>query len=191
MSGIWMPGQPRPISDANKQKTEVENSNVLIEKKKNSPLRATKLSGTTMNMRFMQRNAESKSERYLNGVILHAKTPIDDSNDDSETQQRHDAQHNHPDSLACATATPCDMYGAQANILGRRSFGGFNPPMARAWQEDRLAIKNLGKVGVASDKELLQKYKHFVDSGKRRTDEPIGKLDDKLKRKRRKAQSLS
>ena len=62
-------------------------------------------------------------------------------------------------------ATTSDMYGPQ--MIGRRSFGGFNPPMEEAWKTSKAAMEgdesafNKKKQSI-SDEELIRRYQEIA-----------------------------
>lgn len=83
------------------------------------------------------------------------------------------------------------MYGIQASIVGRRSFGGFNAAAEEAWKNSKAVANserddnnNNTKQERISDEELLQRYQDIVNqrseaaSASRR---PIGNLKSKRK----------
>lgn len=83
-------------------------------------------------------------------------------------------------------ATPVDMYGMQAALIGRRSFGGFNSAMEEAWKESKASLEDHSdrpRKAKVSDEELIQRYQDIV---KKRSDSsrPVGNLRDKAKTKR-------
>ena len=187
MSGFWMPGQAKPSADKEQQPRQQHGDG-----SKSLRPEAKKLSGTTMNMRFMQRNASKKeSTREQEEDCMDTShmeqdsSPVKDNNTPQQVHQIDETgnsdwynlhQELEEESAPFGTATPTDMYGVEANLLGRRSFGGFHPPMARAWQECRLAI---------------HKNNDNSSKGRKRRTSPIGNLDQKLKKKKRRRKSRS
>jgi hypothetical protein len=86
----------------------------------NTPLRKTKLSGTTMNMRFMMRKQpqqDSDTSKPLTSP-QHANTP--------------DRQPRHSEAQSSNQSEQDPVF---INIIGRRSFGGFNRHTENAWNE--------------------------------------------------------
>jgi hypothetical protein len=87
-------------------------------------------------------------------------------------------------------ATPDDMYGMQSSLIGRRSFGGFNPAMQEAWKDAKASLENeLSEGGKSkqkvSDEELLQRYQDLVQK-RSESSRPVGNLNkDKANRKKR------
>lgn len=64
---------------------------------------------------------------------------------------------------AVERATPLDMYGReQCLVLGRRSFGGFNPVAAANWYAQNQEGQQQAREPKASDAELLRRYKDLA-----------------------------
>ena len=89
----------------------------------NNPARKTKLSGTTMNMRFMMRQ-QAKPEMDHGSDTSSAPMAV-------ESIQTH-SQPQHRDAKYSAAAGEESVF---INVLGRRSFGGFNCHAENAWNE--------------------------------------------------------
>ena len=162
-----------------------------------------KLSGSTMNMKFMQRKNEMQS--YVNKNHHHQQqhkkqsTPIKADNNDDPMQMDMDSdsvaseeddgplispllQHQHPSILRgveedapidTSPATTSDMYGISVDIIGRRSFGGFNRSIESTWKDSYRAHREEGnsrnnnnnrnnKNKHISDEELLARYANLV-----------------------------
>jgi hypothetical protein len=150
----------------------------------------TKLTGATMNMRFMKRkdenqhyanNRKSPKEETLATRETSAAMEVDDNNNDDDSSSSYNEQE-------FAQATPSEMYGVQSDLMGRRSFGGFNPAMEDAWAESRGMIENqrqetLSEKQRVSDEELVKRYQQLVQ--KRVDSRPTGGRDHH-KRKRSK-----
>lgn len=169
-----------------------------------------KLSGLTMNMRFMKRKNEDDAQRRRRQSSTSCAMDIDGP-DDERSPARHRAQHEMDSSgeesndddddddnddkesgLPYSVATPSDMYGA--NFLGRRSFGGFNRPMEAAWNLSRRELQGKRAKSDASDQELLNRYKDYIDMGKRRSQSQIDhpqQPSNNSRQKRRRKTSLS
>jgi len=87
----------------------------------------------------------------------------DDDTSDSDSDDDDDVVMTEASSRFSA-ATASDMYGhGQVSLIGRRSFGGFNPTIAEAWQfsqqtADQAAMSSNNKKSKLSDKELVQRY---------------------------------
>lgn len=85
-------------------------------------------------------------------------------------------------------ATSVDMYGSPATLIGRRSFGGFNAAVERAFNDSKASSENQTSTRPQqkiSDEELLKRYKETVmqrDDGDRRG---VGNLDGKMKKRKR------
>lgn len=126
---------------------------------------AKKLSGATMNMRFMQRKTALTAQQSLlpsTGTTrtTHTAASCGAQSQDPLVDQKmsHDAQHelsriahdaarhgdleinNHNIGVSSEKATPSEMYGVyQSNIIGRRSFGGFHKHMEETWNRSYQA----------------------------------------------------
>ena len=86
-----------------------------------------------------------------------------------------------------APVTSSDMYGIRVDVVGRRSFGGFNRVMEDTWKASYRAQKegdaSKSKGETISDEELLTRYANLAkqrngDDASRR---PVGNLGDKKK----------
>ena len=156
-----------------------------------------RLSGGTMNMRFMKRR-----KTPTNGI----------SNDDSEKQtpgshkkpsphkmvQNNDAmdigvndgisiEKDCEDGSKYVTATSVDMYGIEASLIGRRSFRGFNAPIERIWKDSKGCLENRGVKGnKVTDEELLRRYQDTaIERGRAQGARGVGNLEKKNKSKKR------
>jgi hypothetical protein len=147
-----------------------------------------------MGMRFMQRSAQADAA---------SKQALDEQNSDKMewTKESNEAGDDHAmdeeadietSSNYCAqAATASDMYGLKSDLVGRRSFGGFNQSAENAWRS-ALDAWEKGKIGDKaakqniSDEELLRRYEDYVkgrgDMVERRAD-PVGGLEKKLKKR--------
>jgi hypothetical protein len=170
---MWKPGASKPSPDDEQEKKAPEEPQNESKPSKKSPPRTHGLSGLTLNMRFMQRQKASgeQDEEKATPMDADESSSVEDDDDDERIR-----------------ATPRDMFGDQALLLGRRSFGGFNRIVEQAWMDCYRSIRNekSGKSASAlSDKELLDRYEKL--SNRKRQDRPIGNLDEKIKKKRRKS----
>jgi hypothetical protein len=216
---MWQPGESKPEAasdpmDVNADTVELGEATPKGKGSKNTPVgslqkgtppsSSKKLSGTTMNMRFMQRKAEEKKQQEESkrrrsagsmavDQVVSPKRPQhtnDDGEDDDDDDDMSDDDEDDDE-----TGTPAfqvagteDMYGPQAHVLGRRSFGGFNRPMEEASKsfhgsEDPLDGNN--KKPKVSDDELLKRYEVYVKNGRQREGaaRPVGNLQNKRKAK--------
>mmetsp|Transcript_20642 Transcript_20642/g.44943 ORF Transcript_20642/g.44943 Transcript_20642/m.44943 type:complete len:282 (+) Transcript_20642:59-904(+) len=159
-----------------------------------------RLSGGTMNMRFMKRRKDeissNKSNNEEENMQSHSKKSSPHSriqtNDAMDTGDGHDDSSTEMDDVDgsnYAQANSVDMYGIEASLIGRRSFRGFNEPIERIWKDSKACIEN-GEVssrkGKVSDEELLLRY-HDISSQRRNSsgERGIGSLDKKSKNKKR------
>lgn len=166
-----------------------------------------------MNMRFMKRKQETEEqEKERKRMSLeraqasltedttastvpasqseHRSAP-DHGNDDDGDDMVMDETAMATSSEAYQVATSIDMYGIQAAIIGRRSFGGFNPAMEEAWKESKASLdldsstpnKRSTKKPQESDEELIRRYQEMA---KKRSESSrvVGNLGDKSKPKR-------
>lgn len=155
---------------------------------RSEPKAAQQLSGATRNMRFMQRNnshspkqqaAHEKGGRVRVAQITVAAAALEDTNEtaagisaagsaDSVASPSGRAQQSPPppDGLPVVVerATPLDMYGPdQCAVLGRRSFGGFNPAVAENWHAQRQDRQAAARAPQRSDADLLRRYKDLAE----------------------------
>jgi len=166
----------------------------------------TGLSGATMGMRFMKRKAEAaeaakrkeaaeaeaKAKAEREQMEWEAAAGKSGGGRDAEEGEAMDEEED-DDCMAPQIATITDMYGAGADIVGRRSFGGFNKAVAETWNESLHMREKVGSGADGeklSDAELLRKYENVVKG--RSGDRPgqrIGNLAEKAKKRRGNAQS--
>ena len=182
-----------------------------------------KLSGATMNMRFMTRKKETHSNSKNHQQQHHSpyqSPPTTQSPGNSKLQSENDPmqidtedsapamspflqQHSYPHALRAVEdapidmtpATTSDMYGISVDIIGRRSFGGFNRSIENTWKASYRTHKedgnhrssssnNASQDQKVSDEELLARYANLVKNrnGKEDTSrKPVGNLGDKVR----------
>jgi hypothetical protein len=90
----------------------------------------------------------------------------DDAMEIDETEVPDDDDDSTNAAAPFSKATPADMYGMGATLIGRRSFGGFNQAMEDAWKGCKATLENRSeskKKEKVSDEELLKRYKDSVD----------------------------
>ena len=157
-----------------------------------------RLSGGTMNMRFMKRhkpdaNKESSDrtapDSHTKQSPAHARIQNNDAMD-IDTENDTKAENDYNDGSKYAPANSVDMYGIEAQLIGRRSFRGFNAPIERIWKESKGRLENRGlndRPGKkVSDEELLQRYKDIArERGNKGGSRGIGNFDKKNKNKNR------
>lgn len=244
---MWEPGTAPPGSGKktpNKQQSKKTNKATLA----SSPLEGTgqilaspadessskksttpkRLSGATMNMRFMKRKEETRQQekererRRRSADGSDSAIPVANNNNNNSTSAiapapaaspltqpgtpavpstttSNRSQNNiddamevdEPNSYTLANyqvATPVDMYGMQASLIGRRSFGGFNAAMEDAWKESKASLEDRSdedrrRKTKVSDEELIQRYQDIVKK-RSESSRPVGNLRDKAKTKR-------
>jgi hypothetical protein len=136
---MWKPGTEKP--------------NESSSKRENLPaqLRTTELSGTTRNMRFMQRKTlKSGTEK---------EKPNADTPQASKATEALDAIESVVETeKVVQPATNLDIYSYNGAIpLGRRSFGGFNPVVASNWYSQQKEKTSKKEIKI-SDEELLRRF---------------------------------
>ena len=191
-----------------------------------------KLSGSTMNMKFMQRKNEmqayanrNQQERRKSSpkkqptpakagrddpMQMDMDTPADDDDSDAPAISSL-LQHQHPHTLGVkdapvdmTPATTSDMYGISVDIIGRRSFGGFNKHIETTWKTSyRSHTENNNHFSSnnkhVSDEELLARYANLVKHRKSNTNgannanedmsrKTIGNFGDKVKPRKKQQQ---
>lgn len=183
---MWAPGPGTPQPAAKEMDTSKR-----VRSAEPAQSNKTQLSGATRNMRFMQRgntahnNNKSKAEGEYEGnrngsndqFAKHfqerQRDPnMNDPDKGAITSEAHHQQTNKKRHDVVKVATPLDMYGReQCLVLGRRSFGGFNPVTAENWyaqtqhhRHDEKASSSSSRKGSSaiSDEELLKRYKSLV-----------------------------
>lgn len=178
-----------------------------------------RLSGATMNMKFMKRKQERQDQDHqrkrlsiegtgTTAILAAATTPSSTSvseqqprttpppavgrPDNTVTSQHHesmdiDDHHSTPtNQMNFEVATPIDMFGMQAALIGRRSFGGFNTAMEDAWKQSEASLKqqpNQAKKSKISDEELIKQYQDIVNKRSEST-RAVGNLRAKSMPKR-------
>ncbi|CAJ1954451.1 unnamed protein product [Cylindrotheca closterium] len=192
---MWKPGteQPTPRTpQVESPKNGAKEGKPSAEK----PISSAKkrLSGATMNMRFMKRKKETDDyveERRKSGV---QSSPIPTPNEKQPTNptpeatrtDKMDIDDDASTSDEFAQTTTLGLHGMDAMLIGRRSYGGFNPAVEDAWEKSIAAIENrsLEPSRKISDEELMRQYEAIVKerSGSSR---PIGNLNGKKGKKKR------
>mmetsp|Transcript_19730 Transcript_19730/g.49080 ORF Transcript_19730/g.49080 Transcript_19730/m.49080 type:complete len:210 (-) Transcript_19730:56-685(-) len=209
---MWKPGTEKPsgslLSKSNEKKKKkgsrpnldlsINDGGGALSLKAKSPSSATprkRLSGGTMNMRFMKRrksdidgnkNGESEKPTPASQTKLPSHKRLQ-NNDAMDIESDNDdaSEKGFGDESKYAAATSVDMYGIEASLIGRRSFRGFNAPIERIWKDSKGRLENRGlndRPGKkVSDEELLQRYK---DIARERGSRGVGNLDKKNKKRR-------
>ena len=145
-----------------------------------------RLTGATMNMRFMTRSAEKDAVEKEENL-----------NDNMEWSKPTAAQHQISQLDKCFAlpekASDVDMYGISADLIGRRSFKKFNVAVEESFQNSldvKIFHKSRSKVknSTVSDEEMIERYKKYVRGGDS-LPAPIGGLGNKDKKKRRNSKS--
>lgn len=171
---MWKPGTAAPPSLENVSPKTPQNKKQIQTPKSSNSGKKTKLSGATMGMRFMQRknNAATEAKR-INEEKNKAKA--EQAKDEWTIQRRDindagdsmDVEEEKPPDKIPQTANSSDMYGISAEIIGRRSFGGFHKSVADTYNDALQSIqynrvaKKAGKQHI-SDDELLRRYEKYV-----------------------------
>jgi hypothetical protein len=151
-----------------------------------------RLSGATLNMKFMKRKKELNQHQSPNQQQQQDTSQQDDDHNNQRSrrpqqQQQEstvdmDIDQDNP-TMAPSTrgrqgvctqqngeerygrATSADMYGIEGSIIGRRSFRGFNPAMERSWKDCKASLENRQHDvprEKISDEELLRRYQHIA-----------------------------
>ena len=253
---MWQPGTPSPAAGKNSsQKKNKKQKNKTHEESLTPPLQGSesirgstnakgttptamsstpkRLSGATMNMRFMKRKQETQEQENerkrvtleraqasmgfettttetattsprsaLSATVLTAAAPSPQipaplvaenefkECDDDDNDNNMDTDE--PTTQGYQVATPIDMYGLQAALLGRRSFGGFNTAIEDAWKTSKESLEmdasidrpNRKKQQQATEEELIQQYQDIVKK-RSESSRAVGNLKDKGRRQRR------
>ena len=196
---MWKPGtaklppRPSPSNDKKSPKTPTSGD---IPKSGSTSSTKKRLTGATLNMRFMKRKKETQQhepsrssqssphQHHQNNNALSspasAQSPLRKHDDDAMEVVEED--------VPFSRATPSDMYGMQASLPGRRSFGGFNPAMEEAWKDSKAMLENIRRDKPnqkVTDEELIQRYEDIVKQRSDKASRPIGNLSAKKKQKQR------
>lgn len=193
-----------------------------------APVSQKKLSGSTMNMKFMTRKKETQAFARKNNQQQNnqqspaaAQSPVATAagaaaTDDDPMQVDMDSssapaamsplvqqQHSYPNTssrggaipIDMVPATTSDMYGISVDIVGRRSFGGFNRSVENTWKASYQSHQEDGANGsngsnskdTLSDEQLLARYANLAKNrggGGNKEDmsrQAVGNLGDKVK----------
>lgn len=162
-----------------------------------------KLSGATLNMRFMQRKVEAETSTARKNRIRKDEDSTINQLDDS-TMKNDESEYRSGDTNSMSIsaeetmnyphiATEVDMYGIGGSIIGRRSFGGFNKSVENTWEISYKTISKMNKSSEKkkvqmSDEELLRRYEKYLKGDDTFSPKaaPIGNLEEKKNKKNRK-----
>jgi hypothetical protein len=152
---IWKPGTEKP------KEKEAE--------RPSAPLRTKSLSGITRNMRFMQRNNQDDRRKSTGDTHANPRNGLLPPQSQQDTNYIDDSAAPSSSVTAPVTATASneDIYGAQINVLGRRSFGGFNTIIQQAWQASITNESSSCKKRIRSDEELVNNYEALIRDRKK------------------------
>lgn len=174
---MWKPGASKPrTTGSNSNSIEVTNSTPALKEQDDaspSQQKTRKLSGLTMNMKFMKRKMDNQenNRRYSHDGVIQRQ---------SDAEEAPTLPTLSPEPFPVATSI--DMY-CYNNLLGRRSFGNFNKFMETAWTTCYEQSKQNSSRQAATDEELVQRYNGF---GRRKATE--NDIDDRpVKRNKRRA----
>ena len=180
---MWKPGTAKLDNPPKKSR----DNNASSESPKGGS--AKKLSSATMGMRFMQRkveasalvkkqeerksvmqvtcarknNIQQNSQKNENGINDNRTNDSLERKRDSDSMSKESAH----EMIILDIASVVDMYGVGADVVGRRSFGGFHKAVRTTWE---AAIKIRTEEDARSratkshitDEELLQRYEKYV-----------------------------
>lgn len=140
-------------------------------------------------MRFMKRKKETQDyeQNRRNAHKTPPKpeqsaAPVDDDNDNDDGME---LETGGPGGVTFLEATPSDMYGMQADLMGRRSFGGFHVAMEEAWKECKASLERDDSKSNVTDEELVKRYQDLVQNKNARPG-VVGNLKDKKRRQQQK-----
>ena len=183
MNGIWKPGTAPPTTPHN----DTDKKMNQMKKSKKNLSSGKKLSGSTMNMRFMQRKKESTPASSKKKVGADTSTNASDASrnemknwrEQSDSMEEDNKNRNEGTSLRDdnsmeegepnvdvstgvehhrpQTATDADIYGIGAQIIGRRSFGGFNKVVQETWSSALKEIEQSQKESRSDNKNRDRK----------------------------------
>lgn len=161
-----------------------------------------------MGMRFMQRKTPTKTVPVLENGSSNSKEDepmngVDAATTSSNPQHEHNNQEsgvsNENENIAeldpsiPTIATKADMYGMSAELIGRRSFNGFNKAVETTWlkavqsrQENRFGEKVERQ--QITDEELLERYEKYVKGNGDMMDKKSKSVGNLKKKKRKRIQ---
>lgn len=194
---MWKPGNEKPETPSKNTQNAVAGSN-------SKGASAKKLSGATMGMRFMQRKAEASAlvKRQEDGrkAVLQAaarknNTNVKSNNEDVATnnssfERKRDSETMSTESsegvILLEIASVVDMHGVGADVVGRRSFGGFHKVVRSTWETAiKIRTDDDARTKATSqhitDEELLKRYEKYV-KGRGGENSNSGSRKDKRKR---------
>lgn len=181
---MWKPGTAKPKSSTPKtpSRETAFNGGSLTTPKSASSSAKKRLTGATLNMRFMKRKKETQQyeERRKSQSPNPALSP------QAEDAFKIDPMDIEGEDIPFSRATPADMYGMQSSLIGRRSFGGFNPSMEEAWKDAKATLEDVRQekpTQKISDEELIQRYQE-ISKQRSESSRPVGNLHDKVKRRK-------
>ncbi len=187
---MWKPGTAEPQGQSLVQNPAKSIKTVSAKSKAKSNAKK-KLSGATLGMRFMQRKLDEAAQAKRIKEKKEKQTAKQSGSGWSlQSVDTHtNAIESQDEDTLCDTpeiATASDMYGVVADIIGRRSFGGFNKHVTETWnntleeiQHNRSSNK-MAKQHI-SDDELLRRYEKYVKGRSSNNN-----MDDKSNRRREK-----
>ena len=149
---MWKPGTSKPSSNNAPPQNLSLSSSSKSPKGVGGSSGKSKLSTSTMGMKFMQRKNQSKNTKDKE-ALQHAadrnssKNHHTTNNDTMDSKKRENEQISKKDQQQSATssssssdaviilelASVSDMHGTGADIIGRRSFGGFHKSVSNTW----------------------------------------------------------
>ena len=194
---MWKPGTTEPQGQSLVQNSTKGIKSVTVKSKVKTNVKK-KLSGATMGMRFMKRKLDEaaqakriKEEKQKQATTKQSEESgwsiqtADDNNPNNSSQDTNVVECDDIPEIATAS----DMYGVVANIIGRRSFGGFNKHVSETWNNTLEEIQNnrtsnkMTKQHI-SDDELLRRYEKYVKgrSSNKNMNDKSNKRREKRKR---------
>jgi len=171
-----------------------------------------RLTGSTMNMRFMKRRKDeisngsnnnnsnnnatgndegeprSHSKKKKASSSSHSRMQVDDDAMDTSDDNHSVEQEAAEEESNYGQANSVEMYGIEAALIGRRSFRGFNEPIERIWKDSKACIENREaskRKEKVSDEELLQRYRDAATERGTGQHRGVGNLDKKATKTRR------
>lgn len=168
-----------------------------------------------MGMRFMQRktptkassvvengssnsNGNSKEDEPMNGGVDAAtRAPLTPQHQEGGVTNNNNANGSgnavELDPSIPTIATKADMYGMSAEIIGRRSFNGFNKAVENTYtkavqsREDHRLGEKVERQQI-TDEELLERYEKYVKGNGDMTDTKSKSVGNLKKKKRKRKQ---
>mmetsp|Transcript_17932 Transcript_17932/g.32465 ORF Transcript_17932/g.32465 Transcript_17932/m.32465 type:complete len:209 (-) Transcript_17932:169-795(-) len=207
---MWKPGTAKPKNTPTKDQTNASDNKGPKGAPASGTTPKTKLSNSTMGMRFMQRKNDTRNKEEeetkafqqtaaarKNHATNNNESVVSNRSDNGNSDRKRESEDISKDEQSASDgliilglASVVDMYGVGSDVVGRRSFGGFHKPVRTTWEaalkrrtDDDARTRNTKS--HITDEELLQRYEKYVKGGRSEEGGGSGNRGRKDKRKQR------